>query len=148
MRRSIGLGWLVIVATLLACIGLSACGSSSGGAENEPTTASSTTAFAKGDSVAAKWTDGNLYLASVTAVEGDQIRVTYVDDGTTGSVATADVRSIPTSALAVGDRVLAVYEGGRLYPGEITEATGTTYTVKWDDGSAPSSVEAGKIIAE
>jgi len=24
----------------------------------------------------------------------------------------------------------------------------TTYTVKWDDGSQPSTVEAGKIIAE
>ena len=37
---------------------------------------------------------------------------------------------------------------GRFYPGEVTKVEGTTYTVKWDDGSQPSGVAAGKIIAE
>jgi len=32
--------------------------------------------------------------------------------------------------------------------GEVSKVDGTTYTVKWDDGSDPSTVEAGKISAE
>lgn len=142
---------LVIVTLLAVSIGLAACGSSAqpveqqtGASGNAPSTA----AFTAGQTVAAKWTDGKLYLASVTAVDGKNVTVTYADDGSSGKVPATDVRAIPDTTFAIGDRVLAVYSGGRLYAGEVTKVEGTTYTVKWDDGSQPSTVEAGKIIAE
>lgn len=151
MRRVAICGLLVIATLLAASIGLAACGSSDQPAEQQSATspaATSGAAFAAGQSVAAKWGESSLYLATVTLVEGDNVTVTYTDDGSSGTVPAADVRAIPETAFAVGDRVLAVWSGGRFYPGEVTKVEGTTYTVKWDDGSDPSTVAAGKIIAE
>jgi hypothetical protein len=87
-------------------------------------------------------------LANVTAVDGDEVTVTFADDGSSLAVAAADVRTIPETAFAVGDRVLAVWQNGRFYPGEISAVDGSTHTVAWDDGSEPSPVEAGRIIVE
>ncbi len=137
---------IVIAVLLLLVAGAAACGGSSGGSSEGSSGASDQ--IAAGDTVAAKWTDGDYYLATVTNVEGDSISVTYVDDGTSRAVPTADVRTIPDVTFAVGDRVLAVWSSAHFYPGEVTAVEGTTYTVKWDDGSTPSAVEAGKIIAE
>ena len=148
MRRVAACGSLVIVALLAFSIALAACGSSSTGPSETQSAAQSAAAFAAGQSVAAKWTDGKLYLATVTAVDGDNVTVTYTDDGTSGTVAAADVRAIPSATFAVGDRVLAVWSAGHFYPGEVTKVEGTAYVVKWDDSSTPSAVETGKIIAE
>jgi len=65
------------------------------------------------------WTDGRLYLATVTAVDGENVTVTYADDGSSGTVPATDVRAIPDTTFAVGDRVLAVWSGGRFYSGEV-----------------------------
>ena len=82
------------------------------------------------------------------AVDGENVTVTYTDDGSSGTVPPTDVRAILDTAFAVGDRVLAVWSGGSFYLGEVSEVKGTTYTVKRDDGSEPSTVAAEKIIAE
>ncbi len=151
MRRMAIRGSLLIVVLLAAGIGLAACGSSDQPAEQQSATsggAQSAAPFAAGRYVAAKWTDGSLYLATVTAVDGDNVTVTYTDDGSSMTVPATDIREIPDMTFAVGDRVLAVWSGGRFYAGEVSKVDGTTYTVKWDDGSDPSTVEAGKIIAE
>jgi hypothetical protein len=34
------------------------------------------------------------------------------------------------------------------FQGDVTAVDGAAYTVKWNDGSQPSTVEAGRIIAE
>jgi predicted small lipoprotein YifL len=144
-------GSLLIVALLAASIALAACGSSDQPAEQQTAasgSAQSPAQFAAGQSVAARWTDGKLYLATVTAVAGENVTVTYTDDGSSATVPATDVRAIPDTTFAVGDRVLAVWSGGRFYPSEVSKVEGTTYTVKWDDASQPSTVEAGKIIAE
>ena len=151
MRRVAICGLLVIAPLLAAVLGLTACGSSDQPAEQQTAAspaATSAARFAAGQSVAAKWTDGSLYLATVTAVDGDNVTVTYADDGTSRTVPATDVRAIPDTGFAVGDRVRAVWAGGRFYQGEVSKVDGTTYTVKWDDGSDPSTVEAGRIIAE
>jgi hypothetical protein len=108
---------------------------------------SATGDFAVGQSVAAVWSDGNLYLASITAVDGDQLTVRYADDSSTKTVAAAEVKPIPEKTWAVGDKVKAVWSSGRFYDGVITKASGASYEVKWDDGSAPSQVVSNKIIA-
>ena len=151
MRRVAICGLLVIAPLLAAVLGLTACGSSDQPAEQQSAAspaATSAARFAAGQSVAAEWTDGSLYLATVTAVDGDNVTVTYADDGTSRTVPATDVRAIPDTGFAVGDRVRAVWAGGRFYQGEVSKVDGTTYTVKWDDGSDPSTVEAGRIIAE
>jgi hypothetical protein len=155
MRRMAVRGSLLTVLLLAAGVGLVACGSSEQPAEQPaaagPTASpagSSAAPFSTGQSVAARWGEASLYLATVTAVGGANVTVTYTDDGSSGTVPATDVRAIPDTAFAVGDRVLAVWSGGRFYPGEVSKVDGTTYTVKWDDGSDPSTVEAGKIIAE
>jgi hypothetical protein len=149
MRRLAALSCLAIAVMVLG-VGLAGCGSSAGelAGSASASAADASSGFAAGDSVAATWTDGNLYLANVTAVDGDEVTVTFVDDGSSLAVAAAGVRTIPETAFAVGDRVLAVWQNGRFYPAEISAADGSTYTVAWDDGSEPSPVEAGRIIAE
>ena len=156
MSRRRVLQSVLAVAVLTAVLGLAACGSSEQPAEHpadQPPAAgpaaTASAAFAAGQSVAARWGDNSLYLATVSAVDGDDVTVTYADDGSSRTVsASADVRAIPDTAFAIGDRVLAVWASGRFYEGAVSKVDGTTYTVKWDDGSDPSPVEAGKIIAE
>lgn len=116
---------------------------------SEPETATSeqNSEFSVGQSVAAVWSDGNLWLADVTSIDGDKITVKYVDDSSTKTVSAADVRPIPNKAWMVGDEVKAVWSSGRFYDGTITKANGTAYEVKWEDGSAPSEVVGSKIIA-
>ena len=101
-----------------------------------------------GDNVAAVWTDGSFYLATVQAVDGDQITVKYADDSSTKTVNSADVKRIVPQTWAVGDKVLAVWASGRFYQGSVAGGSGTTYTIKWDDGSAPSEVTSDKIVAQ
>lgn len=98
--------------------------------------------------VAAKWTDGNLYLAKVTAVADGKVTVTYQDDNSVGTVTIAETKAITVKQWTVGDKVLAVWSAGRFYPGTVEAATPPTYTIKWDDGSTPSEVDAAKIIAQ
>jgi hypothetical protein len=116
------------------------------GTDAEPADAADAT-FAVGDSVAAIWDDGSYYLANVIGVKGDQITVRYVDDASTKTVPSSDVRPVPVKAWAAGDRVLAVWSMGRFYPGTIIEANDPTYKVKWDDGSEPTDVVSDRIIA-
>jgi hypothetical protein len=144
---------VVFPAIVLAlALALAACGGSSGGSGDTssapPSPQATGAALAAGDSVAAVWTDGNYYLATVTEVGAGQVTVQYVDDGSTGTVDAAQVRAVPAAVFAAGDRVLAVWSAGRFYPGEVTAVDGESCTVKWDDGSTPSAVEVMKVIAE
>jgi hypothetical protein len=139
------------VGALLLLLLAPAAGCGSGGQSSSaasPAAASTQAAFAAGDSVAAKWDDGKLYLATVKSVDGGTVNVVYADDGSAGAVAVADVHAIPDATFAVGDRVLAVWSQGRFYAGKVTKANGSSYVIAWDDGTTPSSVEAGKIIAQ
>lgn len=117
------------------------------GSEPETATSEQESEFAVGQSVAAVWSDGNLYLANVTALDGDNVTVKYVDDSSTKTVAAADVTPIPDKSWAVGDEVKAVWSSGRFYDGTITKVNGSSYEVKWEDGSPPSEVVGSKIIA-
>lgn len=105
-------------------------------------------AFEVGQSVAAKWTDGNMYLATIAAVDGDSFKVDYAD-GDKGTV-TADQMVVleEKPALAVGDRVMAVWGKARFYPGVVTAIKSGGPVVKWDDGSAPIVVAWGKVYKE
>jgi hypothetical protein len=143
--------WLTLAGLLLLVAMVAGCGSSDQGSPAGATsTAAADTgaAFAAGDTVAAKWTDGNLYLATVKSVDGGTVNVVYADDGSAGAVPEADVRAIPAATFAEGDRVLAVWSKGRFYAGKVTKADGSSYVITWDDGSTPSTVDAGEIIAE
>ena len=145
MRSRILRGVLVLAALGALGTASAACGSS-GGSTGESAAAPS--AVTIGDSVAAVWTDGSFYLATVAEVDGEDVTVTYVDDGSSSTLKASAVRAIPARTFVVGDRVLAVWSKGRFYAGEIGAVTGDTYTVTRDDGSTPSLVEATKIIAE
>jgi hypothetical protein len=144
--RWLTLGGLLVLLTAAAA----GCGSSSQGSASATSPAAATTeaAFAAGDTVAAKWTDGNLYLATVKSVDGGTVNVVYADDESAGAVPETDVRAIPAATFAEGDRVLAVWSQGRFYAGKVTKANGSSYVITWEDGSTPSTVEADKIIAE
>jgi len=105
-------------------------------------------AFDVGSTVAAKWSDGNYYLAVISSISGESYNVNYAD-GTTGSVTTADILAIPsTTNFSVGDKVIAVWSSARFYPGTIEQLTKGGAMVKWDDGSAASEVAFGQIIKQ
>jgi hypothetical protein len=105
--------------------------------------------IAVGDNVASPWHgQDDYFLAVVEAVAGPTATVKFVDDNTTAEKPVAALIPIAPKQWRVGDKVLAVWAGGRFYPGEITEVKPENlFTVKWGDGSEPSDVEAGKIIA-
>jgi hypothetical protein len=144
-RLALG-GLLLLLGVLVAGCGSSGQGSSTNAASTPA--ADTGAAFAAGDTVAAKWGDGKLYLATVKSVDGDTVNVVYADDGSADAVPVTDVHAIPEATFAVGDHVLAVWSQGRFYAGKVTRATGSSYEIAWDDGTTPSTVEAGKIIAK
>ncbi len=136
-----------------AMLALSACGpvtrpptaptggSSSGGEETSGTSSS----FSVGQRVAAKWTDGKYYLATIKTADGDDYGVHYAD-GDKGVVHGKDMHAIaPPGTLQVGDHVMAVWKGAQMYPGVITSMSGGKALVKWDDGDTPLAVPEDRI---
>jgi hypothetical protein len=99
-----------------------------------------------GDKVAAQWTDGGYYLATVTGAEGGSFDVLY-DDGDKGKVAATDLIAISRGELFnAGDHVLAAWKNARMFPGTVTATTQFTVTVKWDDGDAPLEVARDRVV--
>lgn len=106
-------------------------------------------AAAKGQIVAAKWSDSSWYIAMVTNVVGAAYDVIYADGDSKQGLAEADIKALPDDpALKVGDKVLAVWNNSKLYPGTVTNVCNLSYEIKWDDNSAPKWVPAGKILKQ
>ncbi|HEU4717479.1 MAG TPA: hypothetical protein VFU15_06590 [Bacteroidia bacterium] len=103
-------------------------------------------AFKVGDHVAAKWTNNNYYLGSITAVNADKYSILY-DDGDKLDVPVTDLKTLCNqSDLKVGDKVMASWNSSvMLYPGTVTELQSGGAMVKWDDGSEPSLSPYGKL---
>lgn len=104
--------------------------------------------FKIGDRVAADW-HGSRYLAEVTGILANSMFKVRYFDNTNGEVPGQNMRSIPKKPnVSKGDRVLGAWQGKpKLYPGTLTKIKGGKYTIKWDDGSAPSPVAANEIVA-
>jgi len=103
--------------------------------------------FKIGDRVAADW-HGSRYLAEITGIlANDTFKVRYFDN-TNGDVPGQNIRLIEKKpALSNGDRVLGAWQGKpKMYPGTLIQIKGSKYKVKWDDGSAPSFVNANEIV--
>jgi hypothetical protein len=105
-----------------------------------------TLAWQPGQTVCAKWS-GAYYHATVTAANGDQWDVLYAD-GDRATLPGSDLHELPGDpALQPGDKVMAIWNNGtRFYSGEVVETCQLSYKVKWDDGSDPTWVPAGKIL--
>lgn len=50
--------------------------------------------------------------------------------------------------LAVGDTVVARWNGGGYYQGQILESNGSTFLIKWLDGSMPTPVQRQEILSD
>lgn len=103
-------------------------------------------ALAVGTSVAAKWGQVSFYIATIEGMDASGKYLVKYGDGDRGPVAPEDV--VPVSApepIAVGAHVLACWAGARMYSGTVTARNGDRYTVKWDDGSAPSEVTRDRM---
>lgn len=102
--------------------------------------------FAPGDSVAAKWSDGNYYLAKIEAISGCEYNILYAD-GDHGMIGVEGLRAIPKKPRwKVGDQVLAVWSTARFYPGKVKEIKDNGAVIEWDDGSTPNYVPFVKIM--
>lgn len=100
-----------------------------------------------GSTVAAPWSDGELYLGTVKAMKGDTADVLYADDGQVRPVKISELKLVEPKTWSVGDHVLAVWSSGKFYPGVVSaDKGGGVYTVKWDDGDTPSDVAADRIL--
>jgi len=96
--------------------------------------------------VCAKWND-SWYEAEVVSEADGKVHVIY-SDKTEGDVASADIKQpLEKDKIKVDDRVLAVWTSGLFYEGSIVELKEDGAIVKWDDGSSPSLVAYGKIVA-
>jgi hypothetical protein len=102
--------------------------------------------YKAGMSVAAKWTDGNYYLATIKTITGDKCEVDYAD-GSSGEVKVLDLKTITEKTnLKVDDKVLAVWAGAKFYTGKIKEISKMGAIITWDDGTVESEVAFGKIL--
>ena len=93
-----------------------------------------------GDRVAAKWTDGNWWYGTIASVDDEGYVIHYADGDVLKVSKLAVVPVAPVGALNVGDHVLAVWQGAKMYPGVITRIDTQSATVKWDDGDTPLDV--------
>jgi hypothetical protein len=67
-------------------------------------------------------------------------------DGARATVPESDIIPMPAgNVFEVGDEVLALWKGGSLYPGTITEESHEGYTVAWHDGDLPLVVKPGTL---
>ena len=103
-------------------------------------------ALAVGTSVAAKWRDGAFYTATIAGMDADGKYLVNYGDSDRGSVAVGDVVRVDAAEpITVGAHVFACWAGARMYSGTVTARNGDRYTVKWDDGSAPSEVARDRM---
>ncbi len=121
-----------LIAVLAIIIGFVSCG------KEDP--------YKVGTHVAAKWSDGDYWGATITGNNGGKYQIKY-DDGTQGEVTAAELKSItPKADIKVGDKVLGVWStNGKMYKGTVQEIQGAGVIVKWDDGSEPSLVSFDNI---
>ncbi len=107
-------------------------------ADNDP--------YKVGTHVAAKWSDGNYWGATIVGNADGKYQMKF-DDGTSQDVSASDLKMItPKADIKVGDKVLAVWmSNGRMYNGTVEELKDDGAMVKWDDGSAPSLVAYSNI---
>ena len=123
----------LVIAITLVCLALA------------PATADT---FKQGDVVAANVEEDKWYIAKLGERDGSKFAVTYGDDDAQTTLSPERMRPIIAAKgkLAVGDRVVAVWNGGpRMYAGAVSKVTATSFVVTWDDGSKPSTVEPGKL---
>ena len=115
-------------------------------ANNVVAPAPSGDAYAIGTHVAAKWSDGNYWGATVIGNANGKYQMKF-DDGTSKEVTASDLKTItPKDQIKVGDKVLAVWmTNGRMYYGVVESLESNGAMVKWDDGSAPSLVSFDNI---
>ena len=67
-------------------------------------------------------------------------------DGVRAVAPDADVIPIPPEGIfEVGDQVLALWKGGSMFAGTITEESVEGYTIAWHDGDMPLVVPPGMI---
>ncbi|MCU0517167.1 MAG: hypothetical protein MUC60_09940 [Oscillatoria sp. Prado101] len=101
-----------------------------------------------GNTVAAKWSEGGYYFARIVSVKGDSYDIIH-GDGNTATLSARDIIPISPAAgtIKVGDSILGVWEGDRMYTGTVTEKIegGNAYIVQWDKGTTPSVVPASQI---
>lgn len=123
---------LNLLAALVLAVGFVAC------AKDDP--------YKVGTHVAAKWSDGAYWGATVTGNANGKYQIKY-DDGSQGEVTVAELKQItPKSDIKAGDHVLAVWStNGKMYPGTVQEIQSNGAMVKWDDGSQASFVDFNNI---
>lgn len=119
-------------------LGFTSCGSKPEAAADDP--------YKVGTHVAAKWSDGAYWGATITGNTGGKYQIKY-DDGTSGEVTSADMKSItPKADIKVGDKVLGSWmSNGKMYKGTVESLESDGAMVKWDDGSAASLVPYSNI---
>lgn len=85
------------------------------------------------------------WIARVEAVVDGGYDVRFTD-GARGTVPESDIIPMPEgNVFEVGDEVLALWKGGSLFPGTITEESHEGYTVAWHDGDTPLVVKPGTL---
>lgn len=102
-------------------------------------------ALQAGDRVAAKWKDGNWWYGTVASVDADGYVIHYADGDVLKVSKLAVIPVAPPGSLKLGDHVIALWKGAKMYPGVITRIDANTATVKWDDGDTPLDVPLSAI---
>lgn len=99
---------------------------------------SSSAAFNVGDKVIAEWNGTDQFWdATITAVAGDQITISYALNNKVETVAKTTLAHIPSSpaSVKVGDKVAAKYTDGRFWHGTVASLADSTAKINWTSGT-------------
>lgn len=99
-----------------------------------------------GTTGAAKWRDGNFYMATVVQASAGKLGILY-DDGDKWMISPSDFIPIDfQTPFAIGDHVLAAWKGAQMFSGVITVVGEISVTVEWDDGDPPLDVAKHRVV--
>lgn len=130
-----------------------------GGTKTEETNTADTTdtkpaessEMKEGDTVVAKWSGNSFYEGKLEKIDGNKMKVKWLDGSNPSDVDKTDVYAIPNSDtkpdVKVGDMVLAKIQSNSYWNGaEITKIDGDVFTVKGVGRSDTTNLDANKII--
>ncbi len=102
-----------------------------------------------GARVAAQWSDGNYYLATVISIKGDTCVLKYEGGGDQDSLSLDRIIVIPEKqSFKAGDKVFAVWPDQylRFYSGVVEKVSSAGCTVTWSDGSPATLVALNRVL--
>lgn len=97
--------------------------------------------FKPNDTVLLNWEDGFWYAAKIARIDGNDVTMTWIDDG---EEFVLDLKQVRRDQWKAGKNVECIAESvGDFYPAVISSRSGTKAVIQWEDGGQSETVSIG-----